>query len=108
MLRIAKWVSHLRLTMQHQPFARKTPDREDGYKMPDDGFLERAPGFLRMDENVGPEFAGRRGETERGKFRRRKKIGDVIEEGNVAWFEFEQQLETGICLYRNSCSSLRN
>jgi len=62
---------------------------------------------LRPNENIGPEFTGRRGQVERRKLWRGKKVRDVIKEGDVAGFELKEQLETRICLDGNNSSSLR-
>jgi hypothetical protein len=106
-LRVTQRIPHLGLAVQHPAFSSKAPDCHDRDHVPDDGFLKRAPRHLRRLKYVGPEFSRWGGELKWRKFRRRKKIGKVIEENDVTRFELEQELETRICLDRNS-SRLRN
>ncbi len=102
MLRIAQWIAHLRLSVQDPALPRKAPDRHDCDQMPDDGFLKRPPRHLRWLKYIGPKLSRRRRQLKRRQFRRGKKIGKVIEENDVTRFELEQELETRICLDRNS------
>jgi hypothetical protein len=75
--------------MEHQALPGQGPDRDDSNKVPDDRFLKRAPGLLRLNKDVGPEFTGRRGQVERRKLGRRKKIRNIVEKGYVPRFELK-------------------
>jgi hypothetical protein len=99
---LAEWVAHLRFAMQHPAFSRQTPDGYDRDQVPDHRLLKRAPRHLGAQKYVRPKLSRWRCQLKRRELWRRKKIGKVIEKDDITRFELKQQLETRICLDRNS------